>query len=153
MRLPVPAKRTGYRVAYRLLQAYWFVRRPQISGVKCVLTDREQVLLVRHSYGNRRWDLPGGAVKRGETPLAAAQREIAEELGVSIRDWTALGELRGREIHRRDELHCFRAEVREPSLTLDLGELLDASWFPSRQLPRQLARYVRPILGRAELEG
>src|SRR5256885_12976469 len=91
MRLPAPVKRLGYRVAYTGLRTYWFVRRPKLSGVKCVLTDGDEVLLVRHTYGPRAWDLPGGAIKRGEAPLHAASREMNEELGVAIADWRALG--------------------------------------------------------------
>lgn len=42
---------------------------------------QDRVLLVRHSYGSRSWMLPGGGIARGEAPLAAAQREFAEEAG------------------------------------------------------------------------
>lgn len=36
-----------------------------------------------------RWELPGGKVEVGETPLAAIEREIAEELGcdIEVTDW------------------------------------------------------------------
>ena len=37
------------------------------------------------------WFLPTGAVERGEEPLAAAQRELAEETGLRAESWTALG--------------------------------------------------------------
>ena len=40
------------------------------------------MLLVRHTYGPRAWDLPGGAIKRGEPPIDAARREMDEELGL-----------------------------------------------------------------------
>ncbi|HEU4571405.1 MAG TPA: hypothetical protein VFR93_01865, partial [Candidatus Limnocylindrales bacterium] len=54
--------RLGYRVAYRALNAYAFFRRPQVRGVMCVVSDgRGRILLVRHTYGDRRaWELPGG---------------------------------------------------------------------------------------------
>ena len=81
MRLAVKARRAGIRCAYIGLRAYWFLTRPHVIGVKCVVTHGDDVLLVRHTYGHRAWDLPGGTVKRREVPLAAAQREMHEELG------------------------------------------------------------------------
>ncbi len=51
--------------------------------------------------------------------------------------------------HRRDTIHCFRAELDTPELTLDLGELQAASWFDRSDLPPNLAPYVLPVLTRA----
>jgi 8-oxo-dGTP pyrophosphatase MutT (NUDIX family) len=146
MRLPVPLRRLGYRVAYRGLRVYWFFRRPQLHGVKCVLTGREEVLLVRHTYGPRVWELPGGAIKRGEPPVSAARREIAEELGVSIDDWRPLGAVAVTGENRTDHVDCFQAEARGRELTLDRGEIDDAAWFPLAGLPSDLGRYAQRIL-------
>ena len=44
-------RRAGYRLAYRMLTIWWFVRRPPTAGVKCLLTSGSEVLLVRHTYG------------------------------------------------------------------------------------------------------
>ncbi len=122
------------------------MRRPAVTGVKCVLTDADRVLLVRHTYGHRGWDLPGGTVKRGEEPALAARREMNEELGVEIERWTLLGVLRGRVDHRRDQLHCFQAELRSPHIKIDLGELAAAGWFHRNGLPDNLGRYTLRIL-------
>jgi 8-oxo-dGTP pyrophosphatase MutT (NUDIX family) len=146
--LPVPIRRLGYRVAYAGLRVYWFVRRPQGRGVKCVITDRERVLLVRHTYGNRGWDLPGGGVKRGEAPASAARREMGEELGVSIEDWQPLGEVSIDMPYRRDNVECFHAELGDARIQIDRGELADARWFPAAALPEDLGRYARRILSR-----
>lgn len=148
MPLSVVLRRYGYRVAYTLLTAWWFVTRPELQGAKCVLSDGDRVLLVRHTYGHRRWDVPGGRVRRHEPPTVTASREIAEELGLQVRDWTALGELHVRDRSRRDTLHCFAAEVHSPSLTLDLGELERADWFPRDALPPDIGPFVDPILAR-----
>lgn len=45
------------------------------------------VLLVERGKGPRRglWSLPGGHIEPGETAIAAAAREVAEETGVSAR--------------------------------------------------------------------
>ena len=80
MSIPVALRRQGYRTAHRLLRIWWFVRRPAMHGVKCVLTDGERVLLVRHTYGQRDWDLPGGNVRRGEVVQNAASRENTARL-------------------------------------------------------------------------
>jgi 8-oxo-dGTP pyrophosphatase MutT (NUDIX family) len=132
---------------------WWLVRRPQVSGVKCVLTDGDRVLLVRHTYGPRGWDLPGGTLQSGEVPHQTARREMEEELGVVIDDWRDLGEIDHILDHRRDRLFCFAAELAPPELVLDRGEIDDARWFPLRELPERLNYYVRPILWRAGLAG
>jgi 8-oxo-dGTP pyrophosphatase MutT (NUDIX family) len=142
-------RRFGYRLAYRLLQVFWFVARPRKRGVKCLVTCHDRVLLVRHTYGSRAWDVPGGAIKRGESPRAAAHREMEEELGLHAVDWASIGELQGNVNHRRDTIHCFHAELCEPTLTLDHGELAAVDWFARSQLPTDLAPYVGEVLARA----
>lgn len=58
----------------------------------------------------RAWSLPKGELEPGEEPLAAARRELAEELGAAVvagagldgRDWLPLGEVRqsgGKVVH------------------------------------------------------
>lgn len=42
-----------------------------------------QVLIVEPTY-KPRWEIPGGAVERGETPRAACERELHDALGVDL---------------------------------------------------------------------
>lgn len=52
-------------------------------GAGVVFTnDDDQVLLVKPTY-KVGWEIPGGTVEADEGPYAAAQREIAEELGMT----------------------------------------------------------------------
>jgi 8-oxo-dGTP pyrophosphatase MutT (NUDIX family) len=146
VKLPIPLVRLCYRLAYAGLRLYWFIARPEVNGVKCVLTNGQRVLLVRHSYGPHTWELPGGSIKRSEPPLTAARREMAEELGVTIEDWKSLGEVRGRMHHRRDVLHCFQADIPDSPLVLDPGEIVVADWFSGDQLPPDAGRYVGAII-------
>jgi ADP-ribose pyrophosphatase YjhB (NUDIX family) len=149
MRLALPARRAAIRLAYAGMRAYWFLVRPQLIGVKCVVTHGDDVLLVRHTYGCRDWDLPGGGVKRGEVPLDAARREMREELGRRIEAWLVLGQLQGTNNHHRDRLHVFQGQLEDRRVELDLTELSEAAWFPRDQLPAELARYVSEIMARA----
>jgi ADP-ribose pyrophosphatase YjhB (NUDIX family) len=148
MRLSLKARRAAMRVAYACLRTYWFVARPRIVGVKCVLTNGDDVLLVRHTYGNRAWDLPGGTVRRREAPRHAAEREMREELGRRIEDWIPLGEMFVNTNHHDDNLHLFQAHVADRELDLNLAELAEAGWFARDALPADLGRYVRQIMTR-----
>ena len=155
MILPVPVQRLGYRTAYAGLRVYWWLFRPTSSGVKCVITHRNDVLLVQHTYGPRDWELPGGSRKRGEDAEAAATREIREELGLTVDEWQSLGRVEVIVNRHLDRVHCFQAEVASagggsPELVLDLGELAAAQWFPKRDLPRPLGSYTRAILARTD---
>jgi ADP-ribose pyrophosphatase YjhB (NUDIX family) len=142
-------RRWGYRLAYRLLHVYWFVRRPRTRGVKCMLSRGETVLLVRHTYGPAEWELPGGGLRRDEIPVSGARREMQEELGICPESWADLGSITGRLHHHHNTLHCFQAELPDPELTIDPGEIAVARWFPRQQLPPDVGRYVREIVARA----
>lgn len=148
MSLTLALRRQGYRVAHRLLRVWWFVRRPALHGVKCVLTDRDRVLLVRHTYGDRRWDLPGGSVRRTEPVEEAASREMEEELGVRVERWDALGDILRISYGCKDTLHCFAAELDNPTLVLNAAEIDDAQWFAEHEVPAKVGRHVRPVLAR-----
>ena len=139
--------RAVYRVGYRVLRVFWLVTSPPKRGVKCVLTRGPEVLLVRHTYGPRkRWELPGGGVKRREEPLDAARREIHEELGVDVSDWRFLGDLFERIDGKRDELYCYRSELGDARLEPDAAEIAEARWFRRDELPAKTHRYVGRIL-------
>jgi ADP-ribose pyrophosphatase YjhB (NUDIX family) len=149
VRLPTPLRRLAYRCAYALLCTYRFIVRPRLTGVKCVLTDGDLVLLVRHTYGPREWDLPGGGIKRREPPATAAQREMQEELGVALEQLRDMGEVLARLHNSPVTVYCFRAELRAPALAIDRGEIASVRWFPQQGLPPNLGRLVRPVLTRS----
>jgi 8-oxo-dGTP pyrophosphatase MutT (NUDIX family) len=59
------------------------IATPRVAAGVLFRDDRGGILLVRPTY-KPFWDLPGGYVEPGESPRAAAIREVAEELGLKI---------------------------------------------------------------------
>ena len=83
--LPRSLHRLALRVAHRLRHVWRRLAKPQLRGVSVILRDPEgRVLFVRHTYGPPDWSLPGGGIARGEAPEAAARREMAEELALTL---------------------------------------------------------------------
>ncbi|HTP22836.1 MAG TPA: NUDIX hydrolase [Solirubrobacteraceae bacterium] len=151
MTVPLQVRRAAIRCAYVGLRVYWFVARPKVVGVKCVVMHDDQVLLVRHTYGHRGWDIPGGTVRRREVPIDAARREMQEELGRRIEDWQDLGVLYITTNHHRDNLHMFKTRIADRHVDIDLTELAEASWFRRDELPPDTGRFVGKILARAAM--
>jgi 8-oxo-dGTP pyrophosphatase MutT (NUDIX family) len=140
--------RLAYRVAYRVLNAYAFFRRPAVRGVMCVVSDgRGRILLVRHTYGDRRaWELPGGWIKRGEEPVRAARREAFEELGAVVDDWRPLGEIQGLWHFKHETLHFFAGGWPGGAARVDPVEIADAAWFDPAAPPERLGQGTRAVI-------
>ncbi len=96
--------------------------------------DDPEVLLVA-THGRSRWCLPKGIVESGESPEAAAHREVLEETGVDaslvfhltrIEYWyTVQPRLRH---HKFVDFYLFRWLSGEPRP--QTSEVDDAAWFP-----------------------
>jgi 8-oxo-dGTP diphosphatase len=56
---------------------------PRLGASACVWKDGQVLLIQRAKPPAGLWSLPGGHVEFGETALAAAQRELLEETGIS----------------------------------------------------------------------
>src|SRR3954468_12924068 len=55
--------------------------RPRVAAGVLVHDEQGSVLMVRPTYKDG-WDIPGGYVEPDESPAQAAEREVAEELGL-----------------------------------------------------------------------
>jgi 8-oxo-dGTP pyrophosphatase MutT (NUDIX family) len=74
----------GHAVYQTMMQ--WFARLvgKRSLGVRAIVVDAaNKVLLVKHTY-HPGWYLPGGGIKRRETPEAAIIREVHEEAGIQV---------------------------------------------------------------------
>ena len=125
------AWRLALLIGFSLARVWWRMRRPQHQGALVAMHVDGQVLLLRSSY-RRAWNFPGGGVRAGEQPMAAARREMVEEIGVDI---AALGDttLRPGSVEcglwdgRRERVHVFELWLdRLPRLRLDGREIVAA---------------------------
>ncbi len=140
------ARRVATRLAYRVLQVWWFLRRPTTRGVKLLIRHQARVLFVRHTYGDRAWELPGGGVRSGEALAAAAEREAREELGLRIAAWTHFAEIESHD-HATAQLGCLHADVADVSaMRLSCGEIEDHVWARPGHEPQPLGRHARKAL-------
>lgn len=57
--------------------------RKRVAADALVRDDAGRVLLVNPTY-KERWDLPGGMAEANEPPRAAVERELREELGLTV---------------------------------------------------------------------
>lgn len=53
-----------------------------ITGI--IFNDKNEVLLVKHTYRQIKWSLPGGYLKAREHPSEGLEREIKEETGFIV---------------------------------------------------------------------
>ncbi|WP_323370558.1 MULTISPECIES: NUDIX hydrolase [Pseudomonas] len=103
----------------------------------------EQILFVRKR--NAKWNLPGGRVEQGETPLQAALREMVEETGLTIDQLLYVSE------YEEDKVIHFLFEARR---TLNqkprpCNEIDDCRWFNAKDLDKRNVRgSIRSLLKR-----
>jgi 8-oxo-dGTP diphosphatase len=124
-------------------------------GAACVVVDdRGWVLMVRHTYGHRNWELPGGGSVPGEDPATTAQRELLEETGVDAVPAAMTGLYFESGNGPVPMLHVvFRLELPADQRPVASSPEVDAAAFwPADALPRPLsdftARRIADALGR-----
>lgn len=116
-------------------EVHWTEKLPKkrMVGGALFFDASERVLLVDPTYMPG-WDYPGGVVEAGETPYAAACREIEEELGLSKR----LGALLVADWEPSREV----VPVEGFTVVFDGGILSDKEIAAIRLAPKELAAFA-----------
>ncbi|MFW6094117.1 MAG: NUDIX hydrolase [Pseudomonadota bacterium] len=110
------------------------MKRPYKTA-RCILYRDDHYLLAVHNRywgGRQRWGLPGGQVERGESPRAAAARELNEELRLRDPKLEEVGAYR-----YKGALHMvYAAPLAGDVHDFDTVELLDIGWFTEPAVAR-----------------
>jgi ADP-ribose pyrophosphatase YjhB (NUDIX family) len=136
------------RLKLRLLHWSFLLTRPLTLGVRAIVADAdERILLVRHGYVSG-WHFPGGGVEPGETCVEAVARELEEEAMVVIDGPPLLhGLFLNTQSSRRDHVVVYLVRTfrvlgeRTPD-----WEIEEARFFPRSALPEGVTRATRARL-------
>ncbi len=119
-----------------ILHRIFRLQRGMTLGVRVMVMDADdRVLLVRHTY-SKGWNFPGGGVERGEQVLAALRRELIEELGVRLLGEPQLfGFYANERNFRGDHIVFYVAREFERGLFVPTAEIADARFFAPPEVP------------------
>ncbi len=117
------------------------IRHPGAAAMVAFL-DRRTVVLVRqfrYAAGRHFLEIPAGKLDRGESPLAAARRELMEECGLAARRWRRLTTIHPCVGDSDERIVLYLATgLRETGVAPDDGEFIQV-------VPMRLAEALRLV--------
>ncbi len=98
------------------------------TGARAILFDDDNEVALVYETAYDHYKLPGGCVEPGETLEQALRREIAEEVGASIRDTKCLGVVKSHLATYNEDCsqHYFTAKID--------GEIGKSAWIDEEEL-------------------
>lgn len=83
----------------------------------------------RYAYRRNVLELPAGKLERGENPLDAVKRELAEEVGAHGVHWRSMGELYPTPGYTNEIIRLFACDIdRQEASHPDEGEFLEVTY-------------------------
>ncbi len=144
--IPRPVYILALRTAHWLRLRWWRISGAQVCGVRVVVIDpAERVLLIRHSYGNANWMLPGGGMKRGEEASLAGAREVWEEAGLVLADAVEIGKVTDMILGVNNHVRIV-AGWASGTPCADLREITHAEFFALGALPKAISPKLPALL-------
>ena len=112
---------------------YGVVEIPFSCGVVALDGDNQIALVSqwRYVHGKLSLEIPTGGSAEGESPLAAAKRELIEETGLTAASWTPLGTVDNSNGVTTDVAHMFVARDLKSGAPVPQGdERVELRWMP-----------------------
>ena len=105
-----------------------------------IVNDESEFLLSRRSQKRDigKWEFPGGKTKPNEELQAAAEREIKEELGISIKAYETIHTLE----HGSFRLHFIKCVMESGDQSFDLKEHDKIEFFNIKNIPLDHLTYA-----------
>jgi ADP-ribose pyrophosphatase len=114
-----------------------YVAHPGAVAVVPILDDGRLVLVRQHRYPVDRVliEFPAGRLDAGETTLACAMRELAEETGYTAAEWGFGGEIVNAAAYSTESLWIWFARGLKPGRAqLDAGEFVETVLYSEQEL-------------------
>ncbi len=111
-------------------------------GVRILLVKDEQVLLVKHTY-QPGWYTIGGGVEAKETPRVAIERELLEEVGVTLLTPPELFSVYYSYNEKHDNYVMFYIGREHTQISVQSPEIAESRWFPLAALPEETTPATR----------
>lgn len=132
-----------------------FLRFSKEKRVRVIVVSSDNhVLLVRNWFGYQNWSLPGGGIKKNETPRRAAIRELYEETGMSLKS-NGISYIKPYICHEsflsfKSDVYYTATKKRSPLTQKRDFEILEIKWHSIKKLPKNLAIPIKQILKEAK---
>jgi ADP-ribose diphosphatase len=111
-------------------------------SVVLIVRDGERLVVVRQHRPGARGDvleLPAGTIEPGETFVECADRELAEECGLAVSQWTELGSFWAAPAYSTEKVTVLAGErAGTATATPDPDESITVEWIPASEAPASL---------------
>ncbi|MCA9308950.1 NUDIX domain-containing protein [Candidatus Saccharibacteria bacterium] len=139
------------RVLYAVLWPLFGIYLHNSHRARVLVKNGNKILLVKSTYGSRRWELPGGGVEKGETARQAARRELEEETSLMVAE-KKLEHVASERISNNKlgwpkmNVDFFRVDSADEAKISRAFEVVELQWFDVNELPDKVNSCVSVAL-------